>query len=251
MLNLMKWDLINTWHKTKFFNISAVIIIVLSLLLPVKIFSEKYAYLNSSWALFSSIALMIYFVSGIIYILFKFVFETYKKPFLLETTTDRKAWQIILSRFLVICMLSVILLSLASLFTVIMSRFETENMSYFNFEPTEGYINTFSELIFYSTLIYFAYLISKSFKSSRKIAGACSVVILIAFSLIIGMLYAGISYLCGAEVFFFSNGVIGAQVLINNMDTNLFEFYSTSLNALLTSLSLVGCIYLLDKKAEL
>ena len=202
MINLMKWDLINVWKKTKGYVIALAVFVIFTI-----VFSKEFIFnlfpslglLNTIWPFIASVAFLIFFICSIITITFKMVTEARKETYLVELTADTKAWKLVLSKVIVNIMLIVILITVSYFFEIIMNGFATESTKFFTMFSKENYISAVIDITHSAIIIYFAYLLSKSLKFSRANPILWTIIFILLISATLGFIDTKIMSLCGVN----------------------------------------------------
>lgn len=267
MVNLMKWDLINVWQKTKGYVIFALILAAVTVIFPKDVIvgfvpGNIAETVMSMYPILAALIFIVFFISGVVYIVFKMTSELRKKTCPLEITVDRKPWEIVLSKMFVNVILLLLLLLAGGIFEFIMKKFSTSNLTFFSsiFEG-QDYLYEIIGITFSAINIYFAYILSRSINFTRKNPIVWTIIILILFSVMFSYVEKGVQSLLGydydlAKMIEFSNvsteDGVGAGIKIDGEDVDIqaYENIQVVREGICILLFYFGSCKLLEKRFD-
>lgn len=253
MIDLIKLDLKNVWKKTKVFNMVAIFILILSIIVPkdlLKIFfmgSKANDIFNIMVPVISSVTIGIYVIAISMFLIFRMSREVGEDNYNLLMLSTKKPWQIIVSKLITnaICVLFVMLIS--TVFANFIIKFNTVTTE-FHISTIDTLENTLGILSMGIT-IYFAYIFSKSFKITRKNPVLSTILILFVILIVNFIIDLIFLKVCGAQINFTSYpfGVSINEDFINNQ---LYSVCTYLQDALWIVFGTYFSIKLFDKKLE-
>ena len=256
VLNLIKWDIINLWHKTKILNILTIVVIVLTLLFPKQLINSlfpDFTIINVLWPMMASIILSVYIIVIEIYVIIKMVQDLRKSTTILELTVDKKKWQILVSKIIVNILIILLIFAVGKLFSVIMEKFNTENVSYFNLMVDNSILATILSVLSTGIILYFSYVFTKSFAKLRKHAFIFTLIVFLLVNAAIGIVGMGLMILAGADIATDLNAdqyYLGMKIDTTYMDANIHSILEQVANGIYVILFGYISAKLLNKKFE-
>lgn len=255
MINLIKRDIISIWEKTKVFNILVFIVLVLSLIIPKDLLgmlflnSRANSIVNILVPIISSVIIMVYAFATYIFLVFRMIAEIKTDEYSLLLASDKKPWEIVISKLLVNLGIAVIINCILIIFSAIISKFNSTNMQFFTFDM--NFYDSIFEVISVSIFLFFAYVIAKSLKPSREKPIFRTFIIIIILGILMSIVNLFVLIICGAEISFMPTdagfGFSTDELLVNQ---NMYNIITTILDYIYFAIFTTGSIYLLKEKFE-